>query len=1090
MRPLALLLLPTLAFAEASSRDGNLDAPPSTPEQQRAMFHLPPGFEIQLVAAEPAIQKPMNLNFDAAGRLWVTGSEMYPWPAKVDALGQPIAVFDETWKTMSGAFDATKAPPPPGRATDTVRVLSDFAPDGRARKIDVFADALNIPIGIQPLPRRPGAKGDSAIVFSIPKIWRLTDTDGDGRADLREPLYGDFGFRDTHGMSSNYLYWIDGWIYGCHGFANHSVVRDGAGRTTEMNSGNTYRFRPDGSRFEIYTHGQTNPFGLAVDDWGNFYSADSHSRPVMLLLPGAHYAGIGKTHDGLGFAPTIMDHDHGSSAIAGLAWYGADHFPPEFRGNTFNGNPVTRRINRDRYEWQGSTPRAIEMPDFLTCDDPWFRPVQVKLGPDGALWIADFYTPIIGHYEQPLADPRRDHAHGRIWRIVWRGEKADAPAPVLPDLAKLDAKALIEKLGDANITTRSLATNELVERVGKEASSPLSSVIVVSNEEEVMKKESGSVPFRWSSPPSQRVPALWAAQRLGILDDIESRAIARSFYDSPEVRAHTVQIVREHKLEGWAMDCDAELLRGDPRVGRVAAAIAGSDQVSSLDFKHLLNRWDVTDPADTIFVQAIRMRLRSLLASPTGCVEAARRLDIDAARIGYEQTASKNAEKLAAVSLAVPSTDSASFLLAHLQHTKFATPRAGEYLRHAVLNLPEEKLGDVSALLQSLADAPLADAPLAQRLALADGLGQAARERGWKLPDDIAAWTQRTLLAALDDNALADRAIAALRDATWSEKFAPLQQIVLDPKRDGTRRAAALEAALNLDRGVALASQALADPTSLPLRKKAAELLGRQVGTAVPSGPRDGASPASDGRLGTAIPTRAALDPRAALLAALPTAPAELALAITASLAKTDPDFTALLELLEAGKASPAPLRNRLIAILVTRRADALRARADALTRDLPPEDARLDGVIAARVKAFASAKPDAARGEQVFAQQCAVCHRFRDQGGNVGPNLDGVVARGPHRIIEDILDPNRNVDPTFRQATLELTDGRTLVGVNFREEGNAVLLTDAAGQTQSAPKPSVKSQTQSSLSLMPPAYETAIPADDFNALLAYLVGQ
>lgn len=1064
MRTLALLLLPTLAFSEASSRDGNLDAPPSTPEQERVMFHLPPGFEIQLVAAEPAIQKPMNLAFDAAGRLWVTGSEMYPWPAKVDALGQPIAGFDETWKSMSGAFDPKLAPQPSERATDTVRVLSDFAPDGRARKIDVFADALNIPIGIQPLPRKPGAKGDSAIVFSIPKIWRLTDTDGDGRADLREPLYGDFGFRDTHGMSSNYLYWIDGWIYGCHGFANHSVVRDGAGRTTEMNSGNTYRFRPDGSRFEIYTHGQTNPFGLAVDDWGNFYSADSHSRPVMLLLPGAHYAGIGKTHDGLGFAPTIMDHDHGSSAIAGLAWYGAEHFPPEFRGNTFNGNPVTRRINRDRYEWHGSTPRAIEMPDFLTSEDPWFRPVQVKLGPDGALWIADFYTPIIGHYEQPLADPRRDHTHGRIWRIVWRGEKADAPAPVLPALAKLDAKALIEKLGDANITTRTLATNELVERVGKSVTRPLLSEVGWD------RLRNKSLP-----KPSQFTIAngLWVLNRVGGLSELtfgfsmldtegpartlvikleEERTVLRS--EGVEVGKGAPDVTPESFSETAtgrelvARGIGARVWPKGPHdgvfEGRAAAAVIARFPTLE-DFYFPLAAVRQCPSDDPLLLHSLRMALRSCLANG----ERANGV----LRDPYNQI--RDAEYLADVCVAIPTAESANFLLAHVQATKLATPRAGEYLRHAVLNLPEEKLGDVGALLQSLADAPLA-----LRLALADGLGQAARERGWKLPDELTAWTQRTLLAALDDNAFADRAIAALRDATWPEKFAPLQQIVLDPKRDGTRRAAALEAALNLDRGIALAAQALADPTSLPLRKKAAELLGRT--------PSDTA--------------------RAALLAALPTAPTELALAITASLAKTDPDFTALLDLLEAGKASPAPLRNRLIAILVSKRADTLQARAQALTKDLPPEDARLDKVIAERVKTFAGAKPDAAKGAQVFAQQCAVCHRFRGQGGNVGPNLDGVVARGAHRLIEDILDPNRNVDPTFRQTTLELTDGRVLIGVNARDEGNAVLLTDAAGQTQSAPKTGVKSQTQSRLSLMPPAFETTIPADDFNALLTYLL--
>src|SRR4051812_40827318 len=422
-----LLALPASLLA-ADPRGDHPDAKPLSPQEQLTKFHVPPGFEVQLVAAEPEIQKPINLNFDAAGRLWVTGSELYPWPASTDATGHPIPDFGRAYDEMASAFNVKgQAPAPSPDARDTVRILSDFGPDGRARKIEIFADKLNIPGGVQPLPRAPGAKGDTAIVYSIPYIWRLEDRDGDGRAEHREILYGPFGYVDTHGGSSSYIYWMDGWIYGSHGFRNHSAVRDKTGKVLTLDSGNTYRFKPDGSAFEYYTHGQTNPFGLAFDPLGNLYSADSHSKPVYLLLRGGYYEGIGKQHDGLGFAPRITDDDHGSSAIAGIAYYADDKFPEEFRGNLFNGNPVTQKINRDKLEWHGSTPKAIRQPDFLTSDDPWFRPVQVKLGSDGALYIADFYNPIIGHYEFPLADPRRDHTHGRIWRIIYKGAKHELP---------------------------------------------------------------------------------------------------------------------------------------------------------------------------------------------------------------------------------------------------------------------------------------------------------------------------------------------------------------------------------------------------------------------------------------------------------------------------------------------------------------------------------------------------------------------------------------------------------------------------------------------------------------------------------------
>lgn len=164
--------------------------PPRSAFEERKALHVPEGFEIQLVAAEPAIQKPMNIAFDDKGRLWVTGTVEYPYPAK----------------------DGTKP-------RDTVKILEDFQPDGRAGKITTFADGLNIPIGIMPLPESTGA-----LVYSIPTIDRLSDTTGDGRADQRATLYRKYGHQDTHGMTGSFSWGFDGWIYACHGFSNTSQV--------------------------------------------------------------------------------------------------------------------------------------------------------------------------------------------------------------------------------------------------------------------------------------------------------------------------------------------------------------------------------------------------------------------------------------------------------------------------------------------------------------------------------------------------------------------------------------------------------------------------------------------------------------------------------------------------------------------------------------------------------------------------------------------------------------------------------------------------------------------------------------------------
>jgi len=1101
---LPLLLAPCLAIAADDVRGDNPDSLPSTPEQERAMFHLPPGFEIQLVAAEPDIQKPINMTFDGAGRLWVTGSEMYPWPAGTDAAGQTIPGYEKAFADLANAFHVgNKAPPPSHDARDTVRVLSDFDENERANTIRIFADGLNIPSGIQPLPHGSPAiataygllpsfdpnpamqkraprgdrhigrapKGDSAIVYSIPNIWLLTDWDGDGFAESRIPLYGTAGYLDTHGGMSSFTYWMDGWIYGTHGFRNHSEIHDLSGRVTVLDSGNTYRFRPDGSAFEIYTHGQTNPFGLAFDPLGHLYSADSHSRPVYMLLHGGFYEGIGKRDDGLGFAPHITEDGHGSTAIGGIAYYADDKFPEEYRGNTFNGNPVTRRVNRDSLEWHGATPAAIRQPDFVVSDDPWFRPVQVKLGPDGALWIADFYNAVIGHYEFPLADPRRDHKHGRIWRVVYRGEKKDAPLAALPDLARLDAKDLMDKLGDTNLEMRRLATNELADRLGKRAEETVKKdfreaipqstfsaeaeriTLAPGIEAQLISEQSAlermdpafSLNWRWDLKSSSgadpmttllRMPDALVCHSLHWFGELaKDQSMGTLLQSAMALNKHDRPLVELSAAAAISMNAQS-----------LASGTASHPSVSQGVLRSILDSWNTASKDDLELVYSLRMALRDCLLVPGTYQEAEPIAENDA----------RASDDIADVSLGAATPESAEYLLGHLQRARFATPRAGEFLKHVALYLPAEKFGAVTDLT-----AKINDAPLSQRLAAADGLTQAARQRGMTLPATATAWTQRVMVEALDsgNDAMLKTALESVREARFDAKLAPLAKIATDKKVSEPHRIAALEALANLDAARPVLGQALASPASMKFRKRAAELLGQ-----------------SDTD-----------EARAALLAALPTAPTDVGNFIAASLAGTDPGGESLITTIENGKSTAVLLRNPLVAAALEKRPQSLRDRAATLTKDLPPEDERLDKVIAARADSFQKAKPDAAHGAQIFQQNCAICHKIQNQGANIGPALDGIGARGIHRVIEDILDPNRNVDPMFRQTVVETGDGQTLAGMNAHIEGELLVLTDVTGKPVSVARAKIKTQTQTKLSLMPPIFETVIAPADFNDLLAFL---
>jgi putative heme-binding domain-containing protein len=230
---------------------------------------------------------------------------------------------------------------------------------------------------------------------------------------------------------------------------------------------------------------------------------------------------------------------------------------------------------------------------------------------------------------------------------------------------------------------------------------------------------------------------------------------------------------------------------------------------------------------------------------------------------------------------------------------------------------------------------------------------------------------------------------------------------------------------------------------------------------------------------------------RAALLGALPAAPERLQGAIAAGLAVRKPGAEALLDAVAAGKASARLLQDRRVALFLGNAGIAdLPARLAALLKGLPPADGRTADLLRRRRAGFAAAKGDPGRGARVFETSCASCHQVGGRGARVGPQLDGVGTRGVDRLIEDVLDPNRNVDQAFRATTLALTDGRVASGLLLREEGAVLVLADAQGQEVRVPADQVEERTQSQLSPMPANLADQVAEADFYDLLAFLLAQ
>ncbi len=1007
MRPapslaLALVVLaPPLVTAQEPAPAPRLvaDTGPRTPAEERSGFHLPEGFVIELVASEPEINKPMNLAFDDRGRLWVTSTVEYPYPAKAGA-----------------------------RPRDRVVVLGDFAPDGRARSVSTFADGLNIPIGVLPIGR-----GDSALVHAIPSIRRLADLDGDGKADRSEVAYESFGFRDTHGMTNAFTWGFDGWIYACHGFSNDSVVRGSDKAPIAMQSGNVYRMKPDGSRVEYYSHGQVNPFGLAFDPLGHLYSCDCHSRPIYQLIRGGFYPSFGKPDDGLGFGPEMIGHDHGSTGIGGIAYYAADHFPAEFRDNIFIGNVVTSRVNRDTLGHRGSSPRAVAQPDFVVSDDPWFRPVDIELGPDGALYVADFYNRIIGHYEVPLEHPGRDRERGRIWRISYQGKDgANRPKDPRPDASAATVAELIDDLGHANLAVRTRATNALVAK-GPAVVAAIRSAV-------------GGDASTW-----RRVHGLWALHRLGAATDGEINVALESTGEEA-VRVHALRVLADRPTLEPSARALAMARRDDPspEVRRALVETLGRHPTPE-NVRPLASIAARVDPADDHFRHTARIALRDQLLTPQGW---------DA--VAADKWDAAEEAMIADVAPGVPSAESARFLLAYLDRHPEPLARRARFARHVARH------GGPGAEAGLVAFARRAEFEPPAKVALLKAIQQGAQERGAALGPDarsLAADVARTLLASAKGNE-----VQAGIDLAGSMKLgatrAALAGVVADRAGPTPRRASALAALATVDPAGAVA-------TLGPLVRDAAE-------------PIEVREQAANSLAGTGQP-----EARSTLVEALATAPARLQTTIATALAQDRPGAEALLAAVAAGKASARPLGERGVAVrLEAGGGPDIKRRLEALLKDHPPADRRVQDLIEKRRGNFLAAGGDASKGASIFEKNCATCHQLEGRGARVGPQLDGVGLRGLDRLLEDVLDPNRNVDQAFRVTTLALSDGRVASGLLLRQDGEVLVLADAQGKDVRIPAPLVEDRRLSQLSPMPANMAEQIEEADFRHLMAYLLAQ
>ncbi len=1060
MRLLCLFILQTSSFI-LFSQDTSLvrESDPLPPAEQVKKFKLPPGFSAQLIASEPVINKPMNLAFDEKGRLWCTSSAEYPW-----------AIKPEKWTSPEGALASSK---------DKIVIFSDSDGDGVVDKPTVFADNLNIPIGV--LPYKNGC-----IAWSIPNIWRLEDTDGDGKCDKRTVLFGPLGWEmDTHGMISSLIMGPDGWIYATHGFNNTShfkvlpqnnpaaanrpqkptpsaqntgVPRSELdwGFSLDLHSGNVFRFKPDGSAVEPYCWGQVNPFGMCQDSYGSFYTADCHSNPITALIPGAFYQSFGKPHDGMGFAPVMCEHAHGSTGLCGVVYIDGDIWGPEWNDHMFVGNCVTSRINHDKITFTGATPKANEQPDFMTTDDGWFRPVNLQLGPDGALYVADFYNRIIGHYEVPLTHPGRDRERGRIWRIVKEGAKKER-----------------------NVTAEMTAARRVRFGLPVEKGSPATGRTEFAKMENAILNPSGIIPpgdrmsliapLQWAvhkiaDPATKHIGKLALRVRLQMADgfSIFTKELKVSDDALPEIAA-IIRTIQSPDASAWTLN----YLLTQPQTNRdelrstitsLAKTLPGDGEAKLIGFvkQHFANDHDAQvemaasirqgiarrggkpGPEATAWLTEVAARLFAELAGTPAATEwtppvgdgwvLQQRTCDDGKVITVLSSLGNKGEEFAG------RTKSSVFT---------CPPKFSFYLcgHRGAPNKPAHEFTFVRLLDTAGAELILAYPPR----------NDTAHRVEWDLSAH-AGKQVRFEIADRDDNETKD-AYAWLAAGRFDP---PVISIPTLRGEGGLRSAAQMAGELGLTAQVPLLSQWLARP---------------------------GVSAETRSTIASSL---AAMNQPQAIAAVLKTAPASIQNVLAEVLAGTADGAAALMEC-----GVPVLLTQPVVAqkIAALDRKD-LKDRRDALIKDLPPASAETDALIKARIAQHAAAKKDAAAGLAVFKTHCAICHKVGNEGNVVGPQLEGAGQRGIERLCEDILDPHRAVDPMFRMHLVTQKDGTVQAGLIRRDDAGSLVLVNATGQEVTIAKSTIAKDELAPVSLMPATFGLSIPEADFHNLLAWLAAQ
>jgi putative heme-binding domain-containing protein len=986
------MLCRTLAALAATSallsaQRGLREIPDPSVQAQLDGFTVAAGARITLFAAEPLIQKPIHMNWDGEGRLWVVGSSTYPHIE-------------------------------PGQAeADRVYVVEDVDGDGKADKSTVFADDLHIPTAVLP--------GDGGVyVINSTELLFLQDTDGDGEADRRTVVLSGFGTEDTHHLVHTLRWGPAGQMWFNQSIYIHSHVETPHG-VRRMLGGGMWHFRTDTHELEPFMLGLVNPWGHVFDECGQSFMTDgAGGQGINFVFPRSVFA------TSPGASRILRGLNPGQPKQCGLEVTSGRHVPEEWNGvllaPDFRGN----RINAFRLSDNGTSAFAsTQVDDLLQSSHRAFRPVDVKMGPDGAIYVADWYNPIIQHGEVDFRDERRDHQHGRVWRIDFPGR----PLVARPAITTANVEQLASLIHAPEGWTREQAMVELRRRSPEAA-------------EKALAATTGALP-EGADPELEELRRMWALQAIDRFDPAMAERLSRTegserapairaaalralYYRATrhaEARTVAVRAIADPnpRVRLWGVSVLAQL----PDADTVPLAVQALDGIEAPD--------DFLDFAVWSICREHRARWAPLLGE-AGLFQTPQQLLF----------AVRAAQEPAGVGAVMAALQAGAFAESDWAKAADVAARVGR----------EEHLEALFALALD------SSRPAKDREICLGALQEAMRLRGAK----PAGGTER-LLALLDEGSGSTFGRAAALAGAWKIEAA---RAVLESRfqEDDGSASACLDGLIALGgrRTAAFLRELAADRSVAPrVRQRAA------IGC-IRVAPEVGAAAALDvlGDLTDDAMTAEVFD----AVLAQEKAGGRFATLVGAlapgSLPRT-------IGVVGAQRISTAPKKPEGLAQALERATDAL------------PIPAVLAGEDLARFVVAVGERGDPTRGEAIYRRpelQCQVCHAIGGSGGVVGPDLLSIGASAPtDYLVESLLEPSKKIKEGYHTALLTTRDGTSHVGAIVRESGDEIVLRDPAGQERRLARRDVTSRTMSPVSLMPAGLTAGLRGDELADLVRFL---